>query len=314
MTSTLAITGVNGFVGTHLVTLARQAGHRVIGIGREPEPTPALAPNLDEYQSADLYDMWPVTEKVDAIVHLAGLAAVGPSFQEPQRYIEVNSGIMTRMCETLLAQHQSPRIVVASSGAVYAPPTDTTPVSEDSPLSYTSPYAVAKILVENQARYYATRGLDTVIARPFNHIGPGQGPGFIVPDLTAALRNLPEGEPLLVGNLDTARDYTDVRDVAAAYLTLASAPNHEHDVYNIASEAPRTGREVLATIAQSMGRPNPQTIVDPSRLRPSDTPTIAGDATLLHNEFGWEPKIPWTDSIADETRAFTERLRTVTPH
>lgn len=314
MTGTLVITGVNGFVGTHLAALAHQAGHRVIGIGRESEPSSELAANLDHYLAADLYETWPVTEPVDAIVHLAGLAAVGPSFREPQRYIEVNSGIMTRMCETLLAQGQTPRIVVVSSGAVYAPPTGAAPVTEDSPLSYNSPYAIAKILVETQARYYASRGLDTIIARPFNHIGPGQGPGFIVPDLTTALRNLPDGTPLTVGNLDTARDYTDVRDVATAYLTLAFAPQHHHDTYNIATGTAHTGREILATIAQSMQRPNPPTVTDPNRLRPNDTPTITGDATRLRNEFGWEPKIPWTDSIADETRAFTERLRTVTPH
>ena len=299
MTGTLVITGVNGFVGTHLAALAHQAGHRVIGIGRESEPSAELAESVDHYLAADLYDTWPVTEPVDAIVHLAGLAAVGPSFREPQRYIEVNSGIMTRMCETLLAQHQTPRIVVVSSGAVYAPPAGATPVSEDSPLSYTSPYAVAKILVENQARYYATRGLDTIIARPFNHIGPGQGPGFIVPDLTEALQKLPDGEPLPVGNLDTARDYTDVRDVATAYLTLAFAPRHEHDTYNIATGTAHTGREILATIAQSMQRPTPPTVTDPNRLRPNDTPTIAGDATRLRRESGWSPAIPWGRSIRE---------------
>lgn len=299
MTGTLVITGVNGFVGTHLATLAHTAGHRVIGIGRENEPSTELAANLNHYLTADLYDTWPVTEPVDAIVHLAGLAAVGPSFREPQRYIEINSGIMTRMCETLLAQPQSPRIVVVSSGAVYAPPRDSTPVSEDSPLSYTSPYAVAKILVENQARYYASRGLDTIIARPFNHIGPGQGPGFIVPDLTEALRKLPDGELLPVGNLDTARDYTDVRDVATAYLTLALAPTHQHDIYNIATGTAHTGREVLTTIAQALGRPVPPTTVDPARLRPNDPPTIVGDATRLRNEYDWEPAVAWTQSIEE---------------
>lgn len=299
MTGTLVITGVNGFVGTHLAAIAHQAGHRVIGISREPEPPPALAANLDEYHPADLYDTWPVTEPIDAIVHLAGLAAVGPSFREPQRYIEVNSGIMTRMCETLLRHDQSPRIVVVSSGAVYAPPTDATPVTENATVTYTSPYAVAKLLVENQARYYATRGLDTVIARPFNHIGPGQTSGFLVPDLIDAVKNLPTGLPITVGNLDTARDYTDVRDVAAAYLTLASAPTHEHDVYNIASGTPRTGRDVLTTIADALHRPVPATNTDPARLRPNDPLIIVGDATLLHNEYGWEPTIPWTRSIEE---------------
>lgn len=299
MTTTLVITGVNGFVGTHLAALARTAGHRVIGIGRESGTSVRLAASLDQYLTADLYETWPVTEPVDAIVHLAGLAAVGPSFREPQRYIEVNSGIMTRMCEPLLARGQAPRIVVVSSGAVYAPPADTTPVSEDCPLSFNSPYAVAKLLVESQARYYAARGLDIVIARPFNHIGPGQGPGFIVPDLTAALRNLPAGQPLTVGNLNTARDYTDVRDVATAYLTLAFAPKHEQIVYNIATGRPHTGREVLAAITDALTIAAPTTTVDETRLRPNDPGTVIGDSTRIRAEHGWAPAVAWDRSIAE---------------
>lgn len=299
MTGTLVITGVNGFVGAHLADLAHQAGHRVIGIGRESGPSAELAESVDQYLAADLYDTWPVTEPVDAIVHLAGLAAVGPSFLEPQKYIDVNSGIMTRMCEELLSTSSTARVVVVSSGAVYAPPADATPVTEDSPVTYTSPYAVAKLLVENQARYYSTRGLDTVIARPFNHIGPGQGPGFLIPDLISAVRALPEGGSVTVGNLATGRDYTDVRDVARAHLTLAFAPTHDHHIYNVATGTAHTGRDVLATIAASLGRPVPPTTVDPARLRPNDPPIIVGDATRLRNEYGWAPTIPWTQSIEE---------------
>lgn len=303
MTGTLAITGANGFVGTHLATLAREAGHTVIGIGREDTPGEALAPSVDRYLHADLYDAWPLDSEVNAIVHLAGLAAVGPSFRDPQRYIDVNSGIMTRMCETLLAQGHHPRLVVVSSGAVYAPPADATPVTEDAPVTFTSPYAIAKLLVESQARYYGTRGLDTVIARPFNHIGPGQGAGFLIPDLITAVRELPQGDAITVGNLDTARDYTDVRDVARAYLTLAFAEGHRHELYNVATGAAHTGRDVLRTISGALGREVPPTAVDPARLRPNDPPIIVGDATRLRDEYGWEPVIPWTRSI-------TERVRT----
>ncbi|WDG18745.1 NAD-dependent epimerase/dehydratase family protein [Microbacterium sp. Clip185] len=297
--STLVITGANGFVGSHLAAIAHADGHTVWAVGRETAPGPRLAPHADEYVSADLQTDWPVPEGADAIVHLAGLAAVGPSFADPQRYLTVNSTITTRMCETLLTHSHRPRVVVVSSGSVYATPAPDETVSETDPTTPNSPYAVAKLLVETQARYYGTRGLDTLIARPFNHIGPGQGPGFLIPDLTASLQALPSGAALPVGNLDAARDYTDVRDVARAYLTLALAPTHQHDLYNVATGTSHTGHEILHAIATALERPAPRLVVDESRLRPNDPPRITGDANRLRTEFGWTPTIDYTTSIAD---------------
>lgn len=301
--STLIITGVNGFVGSHLAAIARTEGHTVWGVGRETAPAATLTPHLDEYIAADLSEHWPVPDGADAIVHLAGLAAVGPSFQHPQRYLNINSAIMTRMCETLLTQQQQPRVVVVSSGSVYATPAPDETVTETSPTTPNSPYAVAKLLVETQARYYATRGLDTLIARPFNHIGPGQGPGFLIPDLTAALRALPDGDTLTIGNLNAARDYTDVRDVARAYLTLALAPTHHHDLYNVATGTSHTGHDILRAITTALGRPTPELTVDPHRLRPNDPPRITGNATRLRTEFGWTPTIDYTTSITEYVEA-----------
>jgi GDP-4-dehydro-6-deoxy-D-mannose reductase len=229
---------------------------------------------------------------------LAGLAAVGPSFTQPQRYLSVNSAIMTRMSEALLAERSAARMVVVSSGSVYAAPEPDASVSETSPTVPGSPYAVAKLLVESQAGYYARRGLDTVVARPFNHIGPGQGPGFLVPDLTASLRALPQGDTLAVGNLAAARDYTDVRDVARAYLTLAFAPAHRHALYNVATGTAHTGLEVLDAIAHALGRPLPDLAVDPARLRPDDPARIVGDAARLRDEFDWHPTIDYRESIS----------------
>ncbi|WP_448263225.1 NAD-dependent epimerase/dehydratase family protein [Microbacterium aurum] len=300
---TLVVTGANGFVGGHVVRLARAAGHRVWAVGREPAASADIEAACDRYIAADLSEGWPIAEPVDAVIHLAGLAAVGPSFAEPQRYLSTNSAIVTSMCESLLALSPTARVVVVSSGAVYAP-TDI-PVTEDDASVASSPYAVSKLLVELQAEYYARRGLDTVVARPFNHIGPGQGSGFLVPDLTAALRALRPGEALTVGNLDTARDYTDVRDVARAYLLLAFAEAHERPLYNIASGSAHTGREVLAVIADELGVAVPSLRVDEGRLRPGDPLRITGSAERLHAELGWTPTIDWATSVRESVRAST---------
>lgn len=297
----LAITGVTGFVGSHLARIAADAGMRVWGIGRDLLPDRELAPHCDEYFSCDLAAGWPLpVDAVDSIVHLAGLAEVGRSFAEPQRYLDVNSAMMTNMAEALLQGTKRPRIVTVSSGAVYATSDGTGgPTDESVKVAASSPYAVAKILVETQAGYYATRGLDMIVARPFNHIGPGQSSGFLVPDLTAAMHQLGPGEPLMVGNLETARDYTDVRDVARAYLTLATAGAHRHDTYNIASGSSIQGRTILGYIAEALGRPVPPLEIDDRRLRPGDPLTITGSAQRLREEFGWAPTIPVQSSIAE---------------
>jgi GDP-4-dehydro-6-deoxy-D-mannose reductase len=293
----LVVTGASGFVGRHLAAIASGAGYRVWAIGRE-DTAPAELAGVERYVGADLAAGWPITETVDAIVHLAGLAAVGPSFREPQRYLEVNSAMMTALGESLLAQEARTRVVVVSSGAVYSSNSGE-PIDERVDTIPNSPYAVAKLLVETQTRYYRHRGLDAVVARPFNHIGPGQSRGFLVPDLTAALRDAPEGTPLTVGNLDTARDYTDVRDVARAYLALIEAPTLRRFVYNVASGDSRTGREVLAVIADALGRGIPPLVVDPARLRPGDPPRVVASAAALREELGWEPTVDWRTSVRE---------------
>lgn len=298
MTQTLVVTGANGFVGSHVVALAAQQGLSVWAVGREEEPSRTVRDHTDRYFSADLAEEWPIRESADAVVHLAGLAAVGPSFAHPQRYIEINSRIMTHLGESVLSREASTRLIVVSSGAVYAPPSSGT-VDETSPTFASSPYVVAKLLVEQQCHYYNGRGLDIVLARPFNHIGPGQSRGFIVPDLTAAVRATTEDEPVRVGNLAARRDYTDVRDVASAYLTLATAPTHAHDLYNISTGASQSGEDLLHLISETLNQPDVRVEIDPARIRPNDPPRIAGDSTRLQEEFGWTPTIPWEDSIRE---------------
>lgn len=297
--STLMVSGATGFVGKHVVRAAHAAGYRVRAIGRDETVPVDIAPLVDEYLHADLAREWPVTGEVDAIIHLAGLAAVGPSFAEPQRYIETNSRMVTLMCEAMLDAGDGTRILVVSSGAVYAPHSDGTPIEESSATSATSPYAVAKLLVESQAAYYAHRGLDITVARPFNHIGPGQESGFLVPDLSRALRTLRDGEMLSVGSLETARDYTDVRDVARAYLAIVSASQRHDFVYNVASGASRTGAEILSALCAALGRPVPEVAVDPGRLRPGDPERVTGSSRRIQRAFGWAPTIDWRQSIAD---------------
>jgi len=296
----IVVSGVNGFVGHHLAEKLHANNIEVIGIGTDQRADEDVAPFLAEYRSADLTQMWPDIANTHAVIHLAGLAAVGPSFDDPQRYIDVNSSMVTHIGEYYLKQEHKPRVLIISSGAVYEP-TEPMPLTEASAVGFSSPYAVSKVLVENQAAYYRQRGLDVVIARPFNHIGPGQKNGFILPDLYGQLseaRNNGETE-IKVGNLDSRRDYTDVRDIVAAYALLATAPNLVNTLYNVSSGTSSSGHEILHALKDALKLNTITTTVDPSKFRPTDAPNIIGDSSRLQDETGWQPQYDLQQTIAD---------------
>ncbi|NCU31098.1 NAD-dependent epimerase/dehydratase family protein [Candidatus Saccharibacteria bacterium] len=296
----IIITGINGFVGKHLTRELKKYNHSVIGIGMEPEAHPEIRELLDGYYNEDLSIGWPKIQDASAIIHLAGLAAVGPSFDNPQKYININSSIVTNMCEYYLKQDKKPRIVMVSSGAIYDSNVKM-PITELSPIAYTSPYTVSKILLENQAAYYTSRGIECVVMRPFNHVGPGQLPGFLVPDLAQKIRaRSSNNEPIKVGNLKTKRDYTDVRDVVRAYRLVATKEGKlDYPVYNVCSGVSHDGEKVLDAIVSVMDIERPLIEVDEKFLRPNDTMDIRGDNSRLVTELGWKPTIPFEQTITD---------------
>jgi GDP-4-dehydro-6-deoxy-D-mannose reductase len=298
-TQRIVITGINGFVGHHLARELASNNISVIGIGHDANVAPDLADIVNEYYSADLIEEWPAIENIDAVVHLAGLAAVGPSFDNPQRYLNSNSAMVTNMCEYFLTQEKKPRILVVSSGAVYSSDQEM-PITENSQVGFSSPYAVSKILTENQCAYYRKRGLDCIIARPFNHIGPGQGNGFLLPDVTTSLKAAKEnGTSLMVGNLKTKRDYTDVRDVANAYRLLITAPTLTHTVYNVCSGKSTSGEEILALIQKNTGITDVPVEVDQSKIRPNDPMDIYGSTAWLVNDTNWKPAFSLEQTVSD---------------
>ncbi|SIR78306.1 NAD(P)-dependent oxidoreductase [Microbacterium sp. RURRCA19A] len=306
MTQTLVVTGAGGFVGAHLCRIAAEAGFSVFAIGRDSPIPDSLDGIVDDYVGADLTEEWPSQAPTDAdVVHLAGLAAVGASFNRPQLYLSANSAMVTHLAEALLRGSGGGRIVGVSSGAVYATGPGDSYIDEAASVGFSSPYAVSKVLVENQLAYYRGRGLDTVVARPFNHSGPGQGPGFLIPDLIRRITESSSGDVMSVGSLSTRRDYTDVRDVARAYLSLITAPSVSHDIYNVASGTTRSGREILAAVSAALGHPVPETRVDPSLVRPNDPASITGDARRLRAETGWAPVIAFEQMIADSVASVT---------
>lgn len=293
----VVVTGINGFVGHHLARELANKGIGVIGIGHEKSISQKLSDVVDNYFSQDLSESWPDTGDVDGVIHLAGLAAVGPSFDDPQKYINTNSSIVTNLCEYHLRKKSDARIILVSSGAIYDP-NQTLPINEGGSVTYNSPYAVSKVLNEHQADYYRYRGLDCIVARPFNHIGPGQSNGFILPDFYDRIINANE-TTIRVGNIDTKRDYTDVRDIVGAYVLLITAPNLQEKTYNVCSGKSLSGRDILDKLKKALNRPDIDFEVDNTLVRPTDIAEITGDATRLMNELDWAPRIEIDQTIDD---------------
>lgn len=302
------VTGANGFVGHHLIKELVDNGYGVLGIGgSHHHAADKPSPLADEaYKVVDLMDAEAVSgidfSGIDAIIHLAGLAAPGPSFDQPMLYLNTNVGIEVNLFEAALKQGVKPRCLVISSGHLYDAGADM-PLTERSPVLPNSPYSVSKIAQEEMAYYYRCRGFEVIVVRPFNHIGPGQGPGFLVPDLAKQIIEAEQGgsHQITVGNLDAKRDYTDVRDIVRAYRLLLEK-GRPGELYNLCSGRPLSGHEILDGLSKAASI-ELTVKQDEAKLRPSDTPLLVGSYDKLAQDTGWQPEIPlertFQDVIAD---------------
>lgn len=298
------VTGINGFVGNHLTNELIAQGYEVVGVGREPELSSELNDRVKSYYSCDLadYDSVRALPLADAkaLINLAGLAAVGPSFDNPELYMRINTAVLDTVCKAAIEQGAvNLRILSICSGAVYSP-NQKMPLTEDSLLApESSPYAASKIAMEELSLQYREQGLDCVVARPFNHIGPGQLPGFILPDLYQKASVLNSGQKLLVGNLTTRRDYTDVRDVAKAYVSLVGTKKLNHAIYNVCTGRSLSGEDILKNLLDAIEKTNLEVTVDESLFRPTDSQELYGDSSRLQQDTGWKPEIAIEQTIRD---------------
>lgn len=295
------VTGANGFVGNHLVPELSSHGYEIIGVGG-PIAKSATPRNVAQYIECDLTDPDQVGNidfsDVDGVVHLAGLAIVSQSYDNPLEFVTKNIGMQVNLFEEAIKQSCKPKFLIISSGTLYDPKA-ALPLDEQSPALPSSPYAVSKLGQEQMAWYYSMRGFEVVVARPFNHIGPGQSLGLMVTDFVKQVIDIEHGaaDKLLVGNLEAKRDFTDVRDIVRAYRLILEK-GRTGETYNICSGTSRSGQEVLELILEKAGS-NATVEQDPARMRPSDTPDIYGSHEKLTADTGWQPEIPLETTIAD---------------
>lgn len=301
MAEKILVTGINGFVGGHVAHAFQQDGYDVIGLAHNNTPAGHLSHSLHSFIQCDLLDQQSVRSidlsGVRAIIHLAGLSSVGASFEHPQRYIADNPIMTYNLLDAARQRHFRGRTIVVSTGALYDPH-QTLPIGETSPTKPTSPYAIGKLATEHTVSFFQAQSLDVVVARPFNHIGPGQGAGFLLPDLYQQLAESTDGI-IRVGNLTTKRDYTDVRDIVLAYKQLALASKLNHSLYNICSGRSLSGEQILTLLKRHGDFPAIKVKVDETKLRPNDIMDIYGDASRIKEDLGWHPTYSIEQTVAD---------------
>jgi GDP-4-dehydro-6-deoxy-D-mannose reductase len=222
----------------------------------------------------------------------------------------VNAGGTANLLRAAV-EYGRPRVVVVTSAEIYGPiKAEDLPLTELTPAQPRHPYGVSKLAAGELARVYWERyGLPVVEARPFNHIGPRQAKGFVVPDFASQLAAIGLGQQppaIRVGNLEPQRDFTDVRDVAAAYLRLAEA-GHPGEAYLICSGQPVSVRHLLDTLVELNGVPV-EVLTDENRLNPNDTPCLYGSHAKIETHTGWRPQIPLRQSLADALDDWEARL------
>ncbi len=310
------ITGATGFVGGHLIAHLRAAHPHWWAITGTTlgERSAVPHPEGTRWQSAeegaeivpcDLRDAAATADLVarvrpDAVFHLAGQSNVPISFADPEDTLTNNITGVLHLLEACRAHAPAARLLIVSSAEVYGPaPPEAQPLREDRALRPVSPYAVSKAAVEMLALQYAhSYGQDVVVARPFNHVGPGQTEKFVVSRFAREIARIERGEQevLRVGNLTAARDFSDVRDIVRAYDTLIER-GERGGVYNIGRGEAITVEAVLDTL-RGLATVPVRTEVDPAIFRPSDAPLLVADTARVRS-VGWEPRIPFAQTASD---------------
>ena len=292
----LLLTGANGFVGRYVQ---------------------AALPCVPLPDGLDLRDRAALTAAVaamrpDAVLHLAAQSFVPAAFENPRETFDINFTGTLNLLEALQAAEFRGRMLFVGSGDTYGQVSEAAlPVREDHPLRPRNPYAVSKVAAEALCYQWSqTSGFEIVMVRPFNHIGPGQSPRFVLADFARQVMEIRLGRraPVLqVGDIDVTRDFTDVRDVVRAYgLLLERGRNGE--VYNVCSGREYRIRDLLQQLLTLAGI-DATIEQDPARLRRAEQRRIVASFAALQRDTGWQPAIPMEQSLQDLLNDWEKPLR-----
>ncbi|MBV8073923.1 MAG: GDP-mannose 4,6-dehydratase [Candidatus Eremiobacteraeota bacterium] len=292
------VTGGSGFVGRRLLAALRERGDDVVSA--------APSRGEDEHLPLELRDPDNVRAIVELarpelVFHLAAQSFVPRSLEAPLETYAVNVDGTAYLLEALRAAAPKARLIFTSSAQVYGNrPLADMPLRETLAPQPANPYAASKAAAEALILgAHAAYGLDVVIGRAFNHIGPGQDPRFAIPAFAQRLARVAAGHErtLNVGNIETERDLLDVRDVVRAYVALAER-GQAGEIYNVCSGSAVKMREILRRLVNVAGVAV-EIREDPSLLRAAEVPRAVGDPTKLKRTTGWAPRVALADSLRE---------------
>ena len=291
------VVGGGGFVGPYLVRhLKNELGYEVTVTKTEKETLAmdgAVVKNLDILDKNQISELLN-EEKPDYLFHLAAQSSVAYSWKNPTLTVDVNIKGCVNLLEAVKDADKKPRVLLIGSGEEYGHiKKDECPIIEDNVLRPGNIYAATKSCQNMLGKIYSDAyGLDIMMVRAFNHIGPNQTPVFVVADFCKQVADIEKGkqEPVIyVGNLSAKRDFTDVRDVVKAYALLVKG-GKRGETYNVGRGHAVAIEDILKEIV-SMSDKDIEVKVDEKKLRPVDVPIIEPDIEKIKKEVGWEPVI-----------------------
>ena len=320
------ITGITGFVGSHLVDyiLENFPEVEILGLARWRSPKDNIMHVLDKItlQSGDLLDPFSLktvlsNHQPDVIFHLAAQSYVTFSFQSPISTLETNvigtCNLLEAVKELKSASQYDPMIHICSSSEVYGQVREEeVPIKEHVPLRPASPYAVSKVGEDMLGyQYWLSWGIKTLRTRMFTHTGPRRGDVFVVSSFAkqiAAIEAKMAPPVVRVGNLESIRTFTDVRDAVRAYWLLVTKCT-PGEVYNVGGVETMKVGEMLDMLLALSSVNNIKIEVEPDRLRPSDVTLQIPSTEKFHKETGWKPEIAFEKTVKDTLNYWREYYR-----
>jgi len=295
------VTGASGFVGRYLVKELAANSHTVIATDLE---TPAEAIKDAIFVPSDIRDIESLgriirENKPDACVHLAAMTFVPSGSKSPELMLNVNIAGTYNLLEAFRKEAPNARILVTSSSHIYGTIADNV-ITEDSPLSPVTIYAISKAAADLATLSYSRHfGMNTMTARANNHVGPGQAKHFIISSIANQILDIKKGtaEPVIkAGNVESTRDFADVRDVTRAYRLIIEK-GRKGCAYNITSGKSYTIRQMIEMMSRIAGV-EVRIMTDQSLFRPTDhSPRL--DISLINEHCGWTPSIPLEQTLKD---------------